>query len=140
MNRKAEAIGLKLAKAKALLSEIDGLMKMRFYTTAISRLYYSCYHATRALLLTYDQVPKTHKGVSKMLHEHFVSKGLFDLKQAAFYDNILHERIEDDYNDHMISDEKDVIEFIDPTKEYVAYVNTLVQAYLDTLTAIGTRD
>ncbi|TDH26411.1 HEPN domain-containing protein [Segetibacter sp. 3557_3] len=138
MNRKAEAIELKLTKAKSLLSEIDGLMNMRFYTTAISRLYYSCYHATRALLLTIDLVPKTHKGVSKMLHEHFVNKDLFNIDHAAFYNNLMHERIDDDYNDHMISDENEVIAFIDPTKAYVAYIETLIHAYLSAPDTPGT--
>jgi len=132
MSRKEAAIQLKLAKAKSLLSEVETLMKMKFYTTAISRLDYSCYHASRALLLTKDIVPKTHKGVSKMLHEHFVHKGLFDPAKATFYNKILEERIEDDYNDFIILDEAEVIGFIEPAKQYVEYVSNLIEEYFDT--------
>lgn len=38
----------------------------------------------------------------------------------------MEERIEDDYSDFMILDEKDVIEFIEPAKEYVAYIEKLI--------------
>lgn len=72
MNRKQEAIILKLKKAVLLMDEVDVLLENRFYNTAINRMYYSCFHATKALLLTRDFVPKTHGGVSALLHEKFV--------------------------------------------------------------------
>jgi len=65
-----------------------------------------------------------------MLHEYFVHKGLFDSAKAAFYDQILEERIEDDYSDFMILDEAEVEGFIEPTKEYVAYIEKVVASTL----------
>ncbi len=126
MNRKEYAIQLKLSKAKSLLMEIEVLKENKFFTTLISRLYYSCFHATKALLLTKDLVPKTHKGVAIMLHEYFTFNGLFDSRKAAFFSQLMEERIEDDYSDFMILDENDVIEFIEPAKEYVAYIEKLI--------------
>ena len=70
MTEKEEAIQLKLKKAKSLLSEVDTQLQHHFYGTAINRLYYSCYHATKALLLTKDLVPKTHSGVVSMLYQY----------------------------------------------------------------------
>ena len=46
-----QSIQLKLRKAKALLSEADILFQNKFYSTVINRLYYSCFHATKAILL-----------------------------------------------------------------------------------------
>jgi len=105
MSNKDASIQLKLAKAKNLLAEVDVLMQHQFYITAINRLYYSCFHATKALLLTRDLVPKTHSGVVAMLHQHFVQAGLFDFEQASFFSRLMQERIEDDYNDVIIIDE-----------------------------------
>jgi uncharacterized protein (UPF0332 family) len=62
MTEKEEAISLKLKKADALMSEIPVLLQNQFYDTAINRIYYSCFHATKALLLTKDLTPKTHSG------------------------------------------------------------------------------
>jgi len=59
MSRKKDAIELKLTKAKALMEEVDFQLKNQYYNTAINRLYYSCFHAAKALLLTRDLVPKS---------------------------------------------------------------------------------
>jgi uncharacterized protein (UPF0332 family) len=50
MNKKDTSIQLKLVKAKALLAEVGVMMEHKFYVTAINRLYYGCFHATKALL------------------------------------------------------------------------------------------
>jgi uncharacterized protein (UPF0332 family) len=111
------------------------MMTNKFYTSAVSCLYYSCFHATEALLLTKDLIPKTHKGTSIILHQHFVNTGLFDNDKAIFFDKLMEERIEDDYNDFMIVDESEVAGFIQPAKEYVEYVSKLIQAWFDSQTA-----
>ncbi len=79
-----ESIQLKLRKAKALLDEAEILFQNKFYATVINRLYYSCFHATRALLLTKNIIPKTHSGVIHQLHLHFVQAGNFDTGHASF--------------------------------------------------------
>lgn len=77
-------IALKLTKARSFLDEADILLSNKFYATVINRLYYSCFHATKALLLTRDLFPKTHSGVINQLHQHFVQPGMFDMEQASF--------------------------------------------------------
>ncbi len=129
MNRKDEAIPLKLIKSQSLLDEVGVLMTHKFYVSAVSRLYYSCFHATKALLLTKDIMPKTHIGVVNQLHHSFVLPGLFDSAHATFFSRLMQERIDDDYSDFMIINETEVSEYIEPTKEYVAYVGKLVEEY-----------
>ena len=105
MSNKEASIKLKIAKAIGLVAEVTILIEHRFYSTAINRLYYSCFHATKALLLTKNIVPKTHSGVVAMLHQHFVQQELFDADQAAFFSRLMQERIDDDYSDFIIIDE-----------------------------------
>lgn len=120
---------LRLEKAKFLLSELDVLMQNKFYNNAISRLYYSCFYATQALLLIKDFMPKTHKGVISVLNEHFVKSGEFDIDKAIFLSKLFNERIQDDYNQFLILDEAEIIEFIEPAKEYIEYVSKLIDNY-----------
>jgi uncharacterized protein (UPF0332 family) len=122
MTEKEQAIQLKLIKAKALLAEVDAQIEHRFFATAINRLYYSCFHATKALLLTKDFTPKTHSGVIAMLHQHFVLNDLFDKTHAAFFSKLMQERIDDDYSDFMVVEFEEIKEFIEPAKQYVFYV------------------
>jgi len=129
MSNKDTSIKLKLAKARNLLAEVDVLMQFQFYNAVINRLYYSCFHATKALLLTRDLVPKTHSGVVSNLHQHFVQDGSFDFEQASFFSRLMKEREEDDYNDFMIVDGMEIKEFIEPAKAYIAYVGKLIEQY-----------
>ncbi len=129
MIKKQEAIKLKLKLAEALMSEVKTQIQNKFYNTAINRLYYSCFHATKALLLTKEFAPKTHKGVATLLHQEFVQKGLFDAQKASFFSTLMNERKESDYGDFLILDEEDIGEFIQPAKEYIEYISTLIEDY-----------
>jgi uncharacterized protein (UPF0332 family) len=129
MNRKEETIRLKLLKSQSLLAEVEVLMAHKFYVSAISRLYYSCFHATKALLLTKDLLSKTHSGTINQLHQHFVLAGLFDPVQATFFSRLMQERIDDDYSDFMIISEDEVREYIQPAKEYITYIEHLIESY-----------
>ena len=126
MSRKQASIQLKLAKAKSLLDEVPVLLAHQFYNTAVNRAYYACFHATKALLLTKDVSPKTHSGVVHQLHLHFVKNGLFHADQAAFFSNIMHERIEDDYNDEAFTNPDAVQKFVESATAYVTYIETLI--------------
>jgi uncharacterized protein (UPF0332 family) len=128
MTEKEQAIALKLEKARSLMSEVEVQLQNHFYTTAINRLYYSCFHATKALLLTKDLTPKTHSGIVSMLHQHFVSDGSFDKIHAAFFSKLMQERIDDNYGDFMRAEFDEVKEFIAPAKEYIDYIKRLIES------------
>jgi uncharacterized protein (UPF0332 family) len=127
MSTKNASIQLKLAKAKNLLAEVDVLVQHKFYMTAINRLYYACFHVTKARLLTKDLIPKTHTGTVSMLHQYFVQDEAFNFDQASFFSRLMQERIEDDYNDLLKIEEAEVMEFVEPAKEYVFYVEGLIR-------------
>lgn len=130
MSKKEKAILLKMKMAEAFMNEVSTLIHNKFYNTAINRLYYSCYHATRALLLTKDFAPKTHKGLVTMLHQEFVLKDLFESKKASFFSTLMDERNESDYGDFLILDENDIAEFIQPATEYLEYVSKIIDEFL----------
>jgi uncharacterized protein (UPF0332 family) len=109
------------------MSEVDIQVQNHFYETAINRLYYSCFHATKALLLTKDLTPKTHSGVITMLHQHFVLQGLFSEVHAAFFSKLMQERIDDDYGDFMVIEFDEIKEFIEPAKAYLTYIEELIK-------------
>jgi uncharacterized protein (UPF0332 family) len=127
--KKSAAIELKLTKAKLLLDEISILQKHKINATIINRLYYACYHATKALLLTKDLIPKTHSGVISLLHKHFVNEGSFDAPKAAFFNRLLQERMDDDYSDLITVDDETVEEFHEPAKEYFNYIIELIHRH-----------
>jgi len=122
-----QAIELKLRKARSLLNEANVLFENKFYSTVINRLYYSCFHATKALLLTKDLIPKSHSGVITLLHQHFVQTGKFHFAQASFYSRLMQQRIEEDYSDNVREDEETTNELIGPAQDYVLYIEKLIE-------------
>lgn len=125
------SVRLKIEKANSLLAEIDVLVHYKFYSTAINRIYYACFHATKAVLLTKDIIPKTHSGVVAMLHKHFVSEALFDVGMASFFSRIMQERVDDDYSDHAVVSGETVSEYFLQAKEYIRYIQNLIEQIRD---------
>jgi uncharacterized protein (UPF0332 family) len=128
MTIREQAIQLKIEKAKEMMGEVDFLIEKKYFNTAINRLYYSCFHATKALLLTMDLTPKTHKGVVTLLHKQFVNENLFDKDKATFFSQLMEERNEDDYGDFLIISYEDIEPFIIPGKEYLNYTVSLINS------------
>ncbi len=131
MSRRDEQIKIKMKKSAAFINEADKLLENRFYNTLISRLYYSCFHATKALLLTKDLVSKTHSGTVTLLNQNFVKEKTFDSAQATFFQSLMNERVESDYDDFIIFDEERVVKLIEPSRQYVKYVFKLIEKYFD---------
>ncbi len=129
MSKRIEAIRARMKKSVEFMKEADVLLQHKLYYGFINRLYYSCFHATKAFLLTRDLVSKTHSGTVSLLNEKFVKENTFDAPQAAFFQQLMNERVQSDYDEFIILDEEYVIKFIEPSKKYVAYVFELTEKY-----------
>lgn len=120
------AINAKLIKSKALLQELPLLIQYNYQSNAINRMYYACYHATQALLISKNIISKTHKGQIKQLHKNFVSKGNFDLSHAGFLSLLLNLRLDSDYSDDINFQRDDINELFNKTKQYIEYIHSLL--------------
>lgn len=134
MNDRLLSIQLKLSKAKTLLSEARILVENKGYNSVISRLYYACYHATCALLLTKALQSKTHKGLPVILNKEFVSDGTLDHEKSAFFARLMQERMDEDYGDFLIADEDTIAEFFQPAIQYINYIEKIINDQDDNYT------
>jgi uncharacterized protein (UPF0332 family) len=64
---------LLLKRAASKLSAAKVLFREGYYDDVVSRAYYSMHFAARALLLTKDIAPKTHKGLVSKFGLEFVN-------------------------------------------------------------------
>jgi uncharacterized protein (UPF0332 family) len=126
MSDQENIIKLRLAKAKATFAEVDLLMQNQLYNTALSRLYYACFYATTALLLSKGLTSKTHSGTAALLHQYFVRQEGFDTRKSAFFTRLMQQREKDDYSDYLIVDKSLVEKYIQPAKEYIGYITSLL--------------
>jgi len=128
MSREEEIIQLELQHANTALAEAGLLVQNSFYNGAVSRMYYACYHATSALLLTKNIAPKTHKGTLTELNKHFVLYGNFDESQSEFYGNLLQQRMKSDYNSIISITKEKAEQLMLSAKEYIDYITSLLPA------------
>ena len=61
-----------LEKAKDKLRVAESLLKEGAYDDAVSRAYYSSFHATQAILLTEGLTASTHRGLVNLFGLHLV--------------------------------------------------------------------
>ena len=74
------------------------LFEESFYREAISRAYYSMFHATQALLFLRKVFPKSHKGVIQKFGEEFIKPGLLEKKMGQLLAQAESMRLKADYD------------------------------------------
>ncbi len=75
-----------LEEAEEKLDSAKLLLQNGYFKDAVSRAYYCMYNAARALLLTKDMSPKTHRGLISKFGEEFMKME----DEAKNYAAILH--------------------------------------------------
>lgn len=75
-----------LEEAEEKLNSARLLLESGYFKDAVSRAYYCMYNAARALLLTKDISPRTHKGLIAKFGEEFIKME----EEAKSYATILH--------------------------------------------------
>lgn len=91
-------IAKELEVAEEELSSAYLLFENGKYRDAISRAYYSMFHAARALLLMKDVIPRKHSGVVSMFGLHFVKEGTVDEFYGKALTKAFELRTKADYN------------------------------------------
>ncbi|MCL2028529.1 MAG: HEPN domain-containing protein [Bacteroidales bacterium] len=123
-----EVVKYRLERAKSTLAEVPFLMENEFYGTAINRLYYACYYATTALLVSNGHEAHTHTGVKTLLALHYIKEGLIEKSLGKMYGQLFNMRQTSDYEDWITLDESDVKQFIEPTEQFISAIENLISS------------
>lgn len=97
-------VNYRLERAYETLKEADYNTDGGYYNTAINRLYYACYYAASALLLSREIEAHTHNGVKTQLSMHFVRTGRLSLEHGVTFSLLFEKRQSSDYSDFAYCD------------------------------------
>lgn len=86
-----------LQKSAEKLSASRELLSLGFLEDAVSRAYYSAFHAAQALLLTEGQRPTTHRGVVTLFGLLVIKTGKLDRRFGRILTNLKDDRETGDY-------------------------------------------
>jgi uncharacterized protein (UPF0332 family) len=89
----------RLARAREALDEGEHLLVRERAAGAVNRLYYSAFHAARALLAAAELDSARHSGVITLFHTHFVRTGLVGTEHARALSRAFEKRQKGDYGD-----------------------------------------
>ena len=124
---KNDLIRYRLSRADETLNEVPDLLRLKYFSTAVNRLYYATFYAVIALLLKEKIKTTTHDGVRKMLGLHFISKGIISRELGKHFSQLFDKRQRGDYNDFFDFTEEDVWKLIPLTRKLVNEIKTLIE-------------
>jgi len=121
-----DLIRYKLSRAEETLAEAKVMLQTSHPYGAANRIYYACFYAVTALLLTQNLSSSKHSGVIALFNRHFVKPGLISVDMGKFYSRMFDNRIESDYADWMEVEKQDIKEELARAEEFVSAITVLI--------------
>jgi uncharacterized protein (UPF0332 family) len=94
-----ELIRYRLARAQETLEEAAVLRDGGFLNAHVNRLYYACFYAVSALLLTEGKTSSKHSGVRALFNKEWVNQNRIPIERGRFYRRLYDSRQKGDYAD-----------------------------------------
>lgn len=119
-------IAYRLERARETLKEADVLLKHGHVNSYVNRLYYACFYAVSALLLTKDLSSVKHSGLRALFHREFVKPGIVSTELAELYDTLFRSRQKSDYADFVRFDVNEVKPWYNDVGEFVEVIERVI--------------
>lgn len=121
-----DLIHYRLSRAEETLEEARVMLQTGHPYGAANRIYYTCFHAVTALLLTQNLSSSKHSGVIALFNRHFVKPGLISADMGKFYSRMFDNRLESDYADWVEVENRDIQEELILAKEFIGAITDLI--------------
>ncbi|BBC25570.1 HEPN domain-containing protein [Pseudanabaena sp. ABRG5-3] len=119
-----------ISKLLSLSSEDLGtaefLYEAQRYRSCISRAYYSMFYAAQALLLSEGLDTSTHKGVIKLINQHFANTGKLSPDVARLLKSNYDLRQSGDYSTDFVADEIVANRAIADAKNFIGVIREIL--------------
>ncbi len=119
-------IDYRLARAREGIEEARLLLDAGHVNACVSRLYYACYYAVSAVLLSQGKSASRHSRVRALLHQEFVKPGRISLSMGRHFDRLFDSRQKGDYADFAQFRAEDVSGWLEETRSFVGEVEDLL--------------
>jgi uncharacterized protein (UPF0332 family) len=120
----------RLERAYEAIKEAKLLFDAGHLRTYVNRLYYACFYAMSALLLTRGLSTSKHTHLRAILHKDFIRPGTIPLEHGQFFDLLFNSRQKGDYSDLVVFQTEEVAGWLQQTQAFVEHVSTLASQQL----------
>jgi len=121
----------RLGRAKESLDEASILLKNGHANTFVNRLYYACFYAVSALLLTKGLSSSKHSGVKVFFHQHFIKTDIVDVEFGKLYDKLFRTRQKGDYADLVRFNINEVKPWLGEAQKFVVAIERLIKKEIE---------
>jgi len=121
----------RLERARESLKEAEILLESGHANTFVNRLYYACFYAVSALLLSKDLSSAKHSGVRSLFHQNFIKPGILAIELGQLYDRLFDNRQKGDYEDLVRFNIDEVKPWYDEARGFVDAIEKIVKDEID---------
>lgn len=121
----------RIERAYESLEEARILLEQKHLNTFVNRVYYACFYAVSALLLSRGLSSSKHSGVRSLFHRNFVKPCIVEAKLGQLYDKLFDNRQKGDYADLIRFDSNIVGPWYDEAKGFVKTIEDILKNKLD---------
>lgn len=118
----------RLERAREALDEARLLFESGHIHTYVNRLYYACFYAVSALLLTKGLSTSKHAHLRALLHKELIRPGIIPLEYGQLFDLLFNNRQKGDYSDFVVFRTEQVQGWLKRAGEFVDYISTRILA------------
>lgn len=125
--QRADLVSYYFERAHESIAEAKYLRDGGYFNGAVTRLYYACFNAGRALLTANGIDTSTHNGVKTMISMNFIRKGLLSLEHGATLTDLFNQRHVSDYEAYAFRDASSVDYLLPKAEAFVEAVEALAK-------------
>lgn len=92
-----DPIAFLIQRGNDSLKSAEALVELDLILDGLSRAYYAALHHARALLLSMDIIPKSHKGTITLFSLHFIKSGIIPKEFGVIFSILQKIREDSDY-------------------------------------------
>lgn len=115
-------IEYRMERARETLGEARIMFDAGRINAYVNRLYYACFYAVSALLLTRNFSTSKHGYLRSLMHREFVKTGIIPKDLSRHFDVLFDSRLEGDYADFIRFKAEDVAGWLEKTKVFVKHI------------------
>jgi uncharacterized protein (UPF0332 family) len=109
------------------LEEAKIMLESSHLFGATNRIYYACFYAVSALLLSSDLSSPKHSGVISLFNKHFIKTGLISVEFGKFYSRLFDTRLESDYADLVTINPEEIQDNLKTAAIFISAVKSLIK-------------
>ena len=117
----------RMERAEQAFEAAKASMERSLYNDAVNRIYYACFYAVSALLISRGFSSSKHSGVRSLFERHFVKDGPLPRQLGKFYHQLFDFRQEGDYADFVAFAQEDVEGWFGQAREFIAEIANVIE-------------